>query len=153
MPRVLIAVLAVVLALCSVACKHTDSATETAAPAAPPAAAAEPVAAESPEAPSDVVAVADEKRSIEGTAQNAKMGAVLVTDEGNVWVDLDAWPDDLIGKKLRVEGRMISKSDVPVVVMTPGEPVAAGVPLEAGQDPAQAAARQVLSHATWTLVE
>jgi len=153
MSRAVIAVLAVALALCSVACKHTGSVTQVATPAAPPPATTEPAATTLPEAPSAVAAAAAETRSIEGTAQNAKAGAVLVTAEGNVWVDLEAWPDDLIGRKLRVEGRMISRSDLPVVIVTPGAPIAAGVPIEEGQDPVRAGTRQVLSEATWTLLE
>ena len=149
MSRVLtVMVLAAGLVAGPVACKHTKAAGDAAVPVE-----TAPEVATPAETPADVAAPADEKRTIEGTAQNAKMGAVLVTEQGNVWVDLDAWPDDLIGKKLRAEGRMITRADVPVVTVVPGDPAVAGVPLEAGQDPAQAGSRSVLSEVTWTVLE
>ena len=113
-------VLATSLAVGVVACKHSPEQGE-AAPAVEPA----PQVAEPAQAPADVIDKGEQKRSIEGTAQNAKMGAVLVTEAGNVWVDLKAWPDDLIGKRLRVQGRMISKVDVPVIAGSYGADPAA----------------------------
>jgi YD repeat-containing protein len=42
---------------------------------------------------------------LEGTAQDAKAGAVLMLDKDIIYVDgLDRWPDHLIGKKVRVKG-------------------------------------------------
>jgi len=136
------------LALPAVACKHTATVTD----ASEPAVDSQATATDSPADPAaDVAVVAVASRSLEGTARNAKLGAVLVTADGNVWVDLEAWPDELIGKKLRVEGRMITKTDVPVVAADADEP-AAGVPVEAGQA-AAAASREVLSEATWSVLE
>jgi len=162
MSRVAIAVvLAAGLAIFSLACSREEPAA-AAEPAAAEPAAAEPAVAEAAAEPAAEPAATeaatepaadDGKQSLEGTAQNAKMGAVLVTAEGNVWVDLDAWPDDLVGTKLKVVGRMITKSDVPVVDAVAGEPAAAGVPVEDGQDKAEAATREVLSDVSWTAVK
>ena len=48
---------------------------------------------------------------------------------------------------------MVKKSDVPVVKTAEGEPAAAGVPVEVGQDKAEAATREVLSDVSWTALK
>ncbi len=93
---------------------------------------------------------------VTGTAQNAKMGALLLKDGSgaDLWIGgLDAWPDALVGQKVRVEGILVERDDVPVVVYRPGEPIATGVPVSDLQDIAAARRRTVISEATWTRVE
>lgn len=87
-----------------------------------------------------------------GVAQNAKMGAVLVTDEGELWVDLHEWPDSAHGKKVRVTGVYQSRKDLPVFVPKDGEPAVAGIPVPAGADLDAAATRRVLTEVKWEVL-
>lgn len=98
-------------------------------------------------------APAGSKQVFIGVAQNAKVGAVLVTDGGDVWVDLPEWPDALTGKKLRVRGRFATHNDLPVFVARPGEPQRAGIPMPEGTDLDAASARRVLEDLEWEVVE
>ena len=53
--------------------------------------------------------------TLEGKAENAKMGALLIGDNFSIWIDgLDAWPEGLYqggndGKKIKVTGIVIEK--------------------------------------------
>ncbi|MBI5528684.1 MAG: PKD domain-containing protein [Deltaproteobacteria bacterium] len=65
---------------------------------------------------------------VEGTARDAKMGAVVVMEDGGVYFikGLDAWPPDIHGKKVVVLGRP-GRADFPVVKPpAPGEPAMQG---------------------------
>ena len=80
----------------------------------------------------------------EGVARRAKMGAMLQTEQGVVWVDLDEWPDSMLGARVRVRGRWSSRADLPVFVAEDGEPMRAGIPVPPGTDLKGAARREVL---------
>ena len=86
-----------------------------------------------------------------GVAQNAKMGAVLVTDVGEPWIDLQAWPDEADGKKVEVRGHWLFKKDLPVVVAEDG-PQKAGIPVPSGTDLDEAARRKVLTDVSWKFI-
>lgn len=88
-----------------------------------------------------------------GLAVNAKAGAVLVTDGGEILVGLAAWPGDALGRRVRVHGRWAQRADLPAFVETPGEPVAAGMPVPVGGDGDRARTRQVLTEPRWEILE
>ena len=52
--------------------------------------------------------------TVEGTAQNAKLGALVQHADRTLWVDLAEWPDATRGKKVRVTGRIESRNDLPL---------------------------------------
>jgi hypothetical protein len=93
-----------------------------------------------------------ERHSYEGVARNAKSGAVLVTQDGEIWVDLHEWPDELYGQKLRVTGRYEARSDLPVFIAIEGEPAVAGIPVPEGTDLGAAATRKVLIDLKWEVI-
>jgi hypothetical protein len=91
--------------------------------------------------------------SYEGTAHNAKLGAVLVDADGvRHWVELDSWPDNVLGKKVVLEATPVVRYDLPVVAAA-GAEVSAGVPIESGQTADEAARREVLTALIWKLAE
>src|SRR5580765_6347328 len=57
--------------------------------------------------------------TLEGTAADAKLGALLQGKEDVIWIEaLEAWPEGLYsggdrGKRLRVTGTVIRKDDLP----------------------------------------
>ncbi len=64
--------------------------------------------------------------TIEGTARDAKMGAVVVSETGGaIYVEkLDAWPGDVHGKNVRVTGILATSKLIPDPVNEKGELVA-----------------------------
>src|SRR5262245_58909581 len=72
--------------------------------------------------------------TLEGTAANTKLGAVLLGESGEIWIDgLDAWPDGFYlggdrGKRLRVTGTVIERHDLPVFIQKEGELPRQGIP-------------------------
>jgi hypothetical protein len=96
--------------------------------------------------------------TIEGTAVNAKLGALLL-GEGEIWIDgLDGWPEGFYlggdkGKRVRVTGIVIEKHDLPVFVPKPGELPRTGMPVPEGTDLNEASQRFLLKDARWTLIE
>ena len=94
--------------------------------------------------------------TVEGTALDAKMGAILAGDGVEIWIDgRDSWPDGYYhgcrnGRRVRVSGLVIVRDDLPVFVPEKGEPQRAGMPVPAGTDLAQACRRYLLSEARWT---
>jgi hypothetical protein len=61
-------------------------------------------------------------RVLVGIARDAKAGAVVVTDGGPVYIDqLDAWPPDLHGRRVRVKGRLADVKRIPDPVNEKGE--------------------------------
>jgi len=118
----------------------------------PPAPEPEAAAAVAPVEP-DAHKPEAEMTELTGTAMNAKMGAVLVNKAGDHWIDLDAWPDEVLNKTVKVTGTWVTRGDVPVVAeYVPGQPVSAGVPVPAGADIEAASKRQVLANVQWELV-
>jgi hypothetical protein len=70
-----------------------------------------------------------------------------------VWIDLHAWPEEVREKRVQVTGRIIQRSDLPVFIQRPGEPVMAGMPVPPGTDLEQARRRFLLAEPRWKLVE
>ncbi|MDQ7779014.1 MAG: hypothetical protein RDV41_04820 [Planctomycetota bacterium] len=97
--------------------------------------------------------------TLEGEAANAKLGALLISDESSVWIDgLDSWPTSVYsgvgkGPRLRVTGTVITRDDVPAFVQKPGEPISAGVPVESEKELESAKWRFLLKDAKWSAVE
>jgi hypothetical protein len=89
--------------------------------------------------------------TIEGVAQDAKLGALVLTGGSRtLWIDgLDAWPEGMRGKRVRVTGKMIQRSDLPVFVEREGEPIMAGIPVPPGSDLEKSRRRFLLTEATW----
>jgi hypothetical protein len=98
--------------------------------------------------------VSGQQISVDGTAQNEKLGASVHTPTGSIHIDkLDAWPDALVGKRVRVTGTVIERFDLPVFVRKPGEPISSGIPVPEGTDLREASRRYLLGNATWSALE
>lgn len=69
-----------------------------------------------------------ERITVEGTARNAKLGALVQMKHVAIWVDgLESWPGEWpAGTPVRVTGVVIQRDDMPVV--HPNGPVSGGVP-------------------------
>ncbi len=93
-----------------------------------------------------------ERVTVVGVAQEAKVGPVVVTENGTVWIDLECWPDGFIGKRVRVEGVYVVRSDLPVFVRKEGEPEKSGIPVSSQEEVAEARKRTVLTDAKWELL-
>jgi hypothetical protein len=92
--------------------------------------------------------------TIDGMAEDLKLGAVLIRPGDMVWVDgLDAWPGDLRGKHVQVTGKVIQRADLPVFVQQEGEPQMGGIPVRPGTDLEKARQRFLLAEARWQVVE
>lgn len=97
--------------------------------------------------------------TLEGTAADAKLGALLQGDEGAIWIEgLDSWPEGFYfggdkGKRLRVVGTVTRKDDLPVFVQQPGQAPRAGVPVASEEEREKAKWRYLLSDAKWTVLE
>ncbi|HEY3451272.1 MAG TPA: hypothetical protein VGK67_33245 [Myxococcales bacterium] len=96
---------------------------------------------------------------VEGKALDAKSGALLAGERGEISIDgVDSWPSGFYqglqnGVRLRVTGTVIERSDLPVFVEKPGEPRRAGIPVPEGTDLKKAGRRYLLADATWTRLE
>lgn len=91
--------------------------------------------------------------TMEGHAANAKLGAMLRTEGGSLYIDgLDSWPEALNNRDVRVTGRIITRDDLPLVVNEPGGEMKAGVPVEPGMGDA-ARSRKLITDAKWELIE
>ena len=92
--------------------------------------------------------------TVEGVARQAKVGPLIELDDGStMWVDLDAWPDEVLGARVIVSGVMSTRHDLPVFVHKKGEPIRSGMPVPEGADLKKASQRQVLSKIQFKLVE
>jgi hypothetical protein len=97
--------------------------------------------------------------TLEGTAADAQLGAVLEGDGGMIWIDgLEVWPKGFYtgegkGKRLRVSGTVIQRSDLPAFVEKPGEPPRSGIPVRSEQELEKAKSRFLLKDAHWTILE
>ncbi len=92
-------------------------------------------------------------QTFEGVARNAKSGALLITDDAEIWVDLPEWPDAAYGKRVKVTGHFGAREDLPVFVPEEGQPAVAGIPVPAGTDLKAAATRRVLMDIKWEVLE
>jgi hypothetical protein len=97
--------------------------------------------------------------TLEGTAADAKLGALLQGKQAAIWIDgVDSWPEGIYsggdqGKRLRVTGTVIKKDDLPVFVQKPGEPPRSGIPVTSEQELEKAKWRYLLKDAKWTVLE
>ncbi len=93
-----------------------------------------------------------ERVSIVGIAREAKVGPIVETEEGIVWIgDLECWPEGVVGRRVRVGGVFAERSDLPVFVRNPGEPEKSGIPVSSPEEVAEARKRTVLTDASWEL--
>src|SRR4051812_18782917 len=75
----------------------------------------------------------DQLVTVEGEAEDAKLGALLVAGSGTIWVDgIESWPLEVRGKRVQVTGKVIQRSDLPVFVHQEGEPEMQGIPVPPG---------------------
>jgi hypothetical protein len=98
--------------------------------------------------------------TLEGNAGNAHLGALLLGDRDEIWINgLDAWPDGFYtggdkGKRLRVTGTVIKRADMPVFLVKPGESATqAGIPVHSEEELQKAKGRYLLKDAKWTVLE
>jgi hypothetical protein len=97
--------------------------------------------------------------TLEGTAADAKLGALLQGEHDTIWIDgLDSWPEGFYsggekGKRVRVTGTVIQKDDMPVFLQKPGEPPRAGIPVCSEEELKKAKWRYLLKDAKWTVLE
>lgn len=96
--------------------------------------------------------------TLEGTPANAKLGALLVGQDDQVWIDgLEEWPREVFGedgkgKRLRVTGTVVIRQDLPAYVQKPGEPPKTGIPVQEESQLKTASTRVLLKDATWSPV-
>jgi hypothetical protein len=114
--------------------------------------------------PADAASVVSDENigkeiTVVGWAVNSKIGALLVGDGLDLWIeDLAGWPDGYYeggerGKKVKVTGILEQDHGLPVFVPREGEPVVQGIPVEEGTDLEKASLRYVLKNAKWEPVE
>ena len=122
---------------------------------APPVATSPPAAQPKPAPRSEDKPVQQETITVTGVARDAKQGAMLEGEERNHWIgDLEAWPDDMLNKRVKVTGRLEKRADQPVFhQLKPGEPQVSGIPVPEGTDLKAASVRQVITGARWELAE
>ena len=90
--------------------------------------------------------------TVEGTAVNAKLGALVDTGSETLWIDgMHSWPEAAWDKRVKVMGRVIERSDLPVFVQKEGEPLMQGMPVPAGTDIKKASHRFLLSEVQWAI--
>lgn len=82
--------------------------------------------------------------TLEGTAFDAKGGAVVKLEDGSVFYveGVESWPDEALRKKVSVTGKLVEKKIIP-------DPVNEGGLYSAGAEGPQ----DVLESATWKVVE
>lgn len=89
---------------------------------------------------------------VEGTAVNAKLGALVDTGSETLWIDgMHSWPESAWDRRVKVTGRVIERSDLPVFVQKEGEPRMQGIPVPAGTDIEKARRRFLLSEVQWAI--
>jgi hypothetical protein len=58
--------------------------------------------------------------TLEGIAEARKLGAVLRGSDFDVWIDqLQDWPRDYVGQRVRVTGILDERHDLPVFIQKP----------------------------------
>ena len=89
---------------------------------------------------------------LSGVAEPRKLGAALVGDGFEVWVDqLQDWPAEFVGRRVLLTGILEERHDLPVFVEKAGETVIEGVSVPAGTDLHAARLRYVVCNARWSL--
>ena len=98
------------------------------------------------------------KVEIVGTAVNTKLGAILITKDGSIWINgKENWPKGYYhggdnGKKLKVIGTVIEKYDLPVFIEKEGDLRKSGIPVPEGTDLKEASRRYLLKNAQWEIL-
>jgi len=90
--------------------------------------------------------------TVVGMATIAKVGALLQTDNGPVWVNWSEWPEGALGQTVEVTGHWTSLHDLPVFISKQGDPPKTGIPVPPGTDLVEASARDVLIVESWRVV-
>ena len=109
--------------------------------------------------PKDWSACLGQSVTVEGTAINMKLGAIVSRDGAHIWIDgLWEWPSGYYlggdeGKRVRVTGTVIQRHDLPVFVRKAGEPLIAGIPVPEGTNLYEASRRFLLKDAKWSLTK
>jgi len=109
--------------------------------------------------PNDWSGLLGQTVTLEGTAENRKVGGFLSGPSGyGIWIDAPHhWPEACFsgaqGKRLRVTGTVIQRSDLPVFVARPGEPAVAGIPVQSEEERNRAKWRFLLTGVHWTVLE
>lgn len=93
---------------------------------------------------------------VEGLPENSKSGCALRGAQNSWWIDLGdgkhVWPEAVNGKRVRVMGLVVERSDLPVFVRVEGQPEQQGMPMPEGTVLDQARRRYVLERAHWQLL-
>lgn len=109
--------------------------------------------------PTDWSTLLGQTVTIEGTACNAKLGAMLKGDGPDIWIDgLDAWPPELYlghgqGKRVMVTGTVTERYDLPIFVQEQGRLPKSGMPVAPGTNLEEASKRFLLRDPKWFPVE
>jgi len=124
MPKIATQIATQIAALALLGACSPSSAPPGPAPAKEPAAMTSASSPVSNAALEPLVARLGQLVTVEGVAQDAKLGAMLlIGGSRTIWIDsLDAWPPEARGKRVRVTGKLIERSDLPVFVQREGEP-------------------------------
>ncbi|MEO6033992.1 MAG: PQQ-binding-like beta-propeller repeat protein, partial [Verrucomicrobiota bacterium] len=94
------------------------------------------------------------KIETEGIAVDSKMGACIVNSDLTIWIDgKDLWPGALHNRRVLATGILIERNDLPVFIPKSGEPLVAGIPVEAGTNLQNASHRFLIRDAVWKLKE
>ncbi len=76
-----------------------------------------------------------------------------------IYIDgLDSWPDGFYlggdnGKRVRVTGTIIKRSDLPVYIEDKNEPIKQGIPVPPGSDLKKMSQRFLLKDAKWVVLD
>lgn len=93
---------------------------------------------------------------VEGTALNAKFGGLIECKDVHFWLDhAAAWPTELYGRKVRVTGRLVERSDLPVMEMPEDRKRLLGgvMYVPKGTEIERAKRRFVIEQPRWELLE
>lgn len=115
------------------------------------------VAERDPNWPQEWSAVVGKSVTLEGYPENWKQGPFLTSvGNGGVWIDgLTTWPSQCFadgkGKRVRVEGTVIEKKDVPAFVTKPASPSQKGKQPEVRLS-RENRSRYLLTNVKWNVV-
>lgn len=92
--------------------------------------------------------------TVEGGALGHRMGAMVQLDGKAIYLlGLYQWPAEALGKKVRVTGRLIRKSDLPVYVWGTIHDTKSGIHVPPGVDLVQARRRHLLAEFDWKVID
>lgn len=88
--------------------------------------------------------------TVEGTAENLKLGAMVAGDECSIWIEgLERWPSDVVDKPVKATGIVIEKYDMPIFHYEELEFPVQEIPIMEGDDENIASHRYLLKQAEW----